>query len=443
MNARSAAITLTPLATMIALGAGLRVGASDRETAAIVFGAPLATGSHALAWQIAVSSDDRGIREPVVVPDLEVTASHAGTTARWRGATNADGIAEAHVELPGLTEGGEVHLEVRAARDALAVGPAAWGPAWSEAPRAAWARPARKDGPIALDVAPVGERLPVGFAGVVGVRATDRATGAPLGGVTIDVEPEPGLEVTASRVTTCANGWGAIGARPTFQVTGMSLHAQTGGREGAWFGGVPTAGGASHASVPMRIAPGEARAVPIDAASPRGALYAEIDDPRGRRVAQVLAAPRALLDAPPLAEGLYWIVTSNEARGAEALARGSVAQPFVVARASGDERDACTDLAVLAQGAAPRFPRWIALDGFAGRRERARARHARGTAIGLLALAIGGALEALLVLGSARRSGEDLPAAMVRRSPAGNVAIGVLAALLGFALLAALLVYWG
>jgi hypothetical protein len=70
-----------------------------------------------------------------------------------------------------------------------------------------------------------------------------------------------------------------------------------------------------------------------------------------------------------------------------------------------------------------------------------RERRRLGTAIGLSALALAALLEGLLVVGAARRAKSDLEPRFSRGSPAGSVAIGLLAALLGFALLAALLLY--
>ncbi len=438
MDARKTAIIVTPLVAMAALATGLRIGASGSMRAAVVYSAPPARGSNVLAWQVQTILDDRGAREAIAISDLVVTARHGKNAAEWRGASNGDGIAETRLDLPGVRPGDEVWLDVRSGEASLAKGRAEWGPAWNDIARSTWVRTSPKDGAIQLDVAPLGGKLAVGFPGSVWVRATDRATGKPLSGVALEVEPEPGLEVTTPHLVTCGAGWAEIVATPTFHVVGMSLHAKKDGADGLWYGGLPVAGGASHVAVPMRIAPAEGRSIDVIAAGTRGAIYAEVDDGSGRAFAQVLAAPRGTLDLPPLGEGIHWIVTSNEPRGAESLGGSAVAQPVLVGKITGD---ACETGALLAQSSATGFPRHLALDGLAGRREAIRTKDRLGVTIGLAALAVAAALETLLVLGSVRRMNADLPAAFTRRSPVGSVAIGLLAALLGFALLAALLLY--
>jgi hypothetical protein len=219
----------------------------------------------------------------------------------------------------------------------------------------------------------------------------------------------------------------------------VSLHARgEGGAEGLWYGGVPVAGAASHVAAPLRIPAGEARTLDVVAAGTHGSIYAEVDDEKGRVAARVLEAPRAALDLPPLADGVYWLVTSSEARGAETLTGGAVARPLLV---GAEPRAACDVGALLAQSSAAGFPRAVALDGFAGRREQNRVQHRMGAAIGLGALAIAAMLETLLLVASARRGTADLTPALTRRNTAGSAAIAILAALLAFAFLAALLLY--
>jgi hypothetical protein len=329
---------------------------------------------------------------------------------------------------------------VRAGEEVLGSGSASWGPSWHDVQRSSRARPTRREGDITLDVFPLGARLPVGFPGSIFVRATDRATHALLGGVAIDAEPEPGLDIPAPHVTTCAAGWAEIVATPTFHVVGTSLHASRAGREGLWFGPIPVAGGASHVAAPLRIAPNQARAITVTSATTRGLLYAEVDDASGRAAAQVLTGPQDNLLVPPLPEGLLWIVTSSEPNGAEALAGAALARPILVEDASPSRR-ACEIGALVAESDAAGFPRWIALDGFAARRDDAAMRRRRGLLIGLTGLGVAALLEVLLVLQSARRPAAELSPSLLRRSPAGSVAIGLLAVLLGFALLAAFLAY--
>ena len=117
---------------------------------------------------------------------------------------------------------------------------------------------------------------------------------------------------------------------------------------------------------------------------------------------------------------------------------------------SGD--DTCGVRAYLALHPAGGFHRWIALDGFVARKDANGVRRERGLAIALGSLAIASLLELVLLLQTARR-GRNLVkgaideleggAALMKRSSAGSVVIGVVLALLGFGLLAALLVAHG
>ncbi len=448
MDRARVAMFVVPLAAMTTLAAGLRVGASDALLGAIVYAAPLPlrANAKALVWQVATLADDHGVKEMRAIGDLQVVALRGAERAEWRGASNADGIAEARLTLPSLGDGDAVRLEIRGAGELLAEGRVEPARPWADVVRPTFARPTRREGAVMLDVAPVGSRLAVGFPGSLWVRATDRA-GRALPDVGIDVEPEPGLDVTVPRVVTCASGWAEIVATPMFHITGLSLRAHAhatdaadGAKaEGLWYGGIPVAGAASHVAAPTRIAPGNARTLDVFAAGTRGSIYAELDDDHGRVVAQVLQAPRAAFELPPLEPGVYWLVTSSEARGAESLTGGSLARPIVV---EGGERAACDVGATLALSSAAGFPRTVVFDGFAGRREHARERHRLGATIGLSALVVAAALEALLLLRAARM-GAELSPALRRRAPAGSVAIALLAGLLGFALLAALLLYRG
>jgi hypothetical protein len=436
-RARSIAIAVTPLVAMATLAAGLRVGAPDSTRAAIVLAAPAAHGSNVLAWQIHTLLEDRRVRESISVPGLVVTARSGSATVEWRGDSNADGIAEARLAFGTPEPPREVWVEVRDGRELLAAGSAAVPAAWTGIAHASPAHASRRDGTIAIDVMALGGRLAAGFPGSLWVRTTDRATGAPLGGVALDAEPEPGLDVTASHVVTCANGWAELVATPTFHVTGLSLHAKKEGKDGFWYGGAPVAAGASHVAAPMSLSPGAARGVEVTAGGARATIYAEVDDAEGRLFATTLTGPKTTLDVPPLAPGLYWIVTSNDPRDAETASSTALARPVLV---SAEKVDACALGAKLATSVATGFPRTAVVDGFSGRSQHAFERRRLGTAIGLSALVLAALLEGLLISSAARRAKADLPR-FSGKSPAGSLAIALLVALLGFALVAALLLY--
>jgi hypothetical protein len=278
----------------------------------------------------------------------------------------------------------------------------------------------------------------VGFPGSVWVRATD-AAGQPLESVTLAVEPEPGLEVTNARATTCASGWAEILVTPTFHTAGVSIHARAEGADGLWYGAVPVIGGGSFVALPSRLEPNTLRTVDVHGAKTRGPIYVELDDGHGRIRAEVLESPRGAFEIPPLAAGTYWLVTSSEPSGAEALAGGAGAVPFVVEPPG---RPSCDIGAALALATPAGFPRTIGLDGFAAQRGHARKRQRLGATIGVSALAIGAMLETLLLLRAAKQ-GAALSPRLTKRAPAMSLAMALLAALLGFALLAALVLYRG
>jgi hypothetical protein len=182
----------------------------------------------------------------------------------------------------------------------------------------------------------------------------------------------------------------------------------------------------------------------------------EIDDARGRVFATALALAADAgwahggFDAPPLDEGLYWLVTSGDPRGAETLEGATIARPFSVTTASADPCEIGPRLAVLQ---ARPHPRWVALDGFVNRRGRAHQRRMLGFSIAFSSLGIAAILELLLVIGGAEKAREDIARALTglgevdaiprvtRRTTAGGLLVGILVALLGFALLAALLLW--
>ncbi len=151
------------------------------------------------------------------------------------------------------------------------------------------------------------------------------------------------------------------------------------------------------------------------------------------------------MQAPGLAPGLYWAVASADPAGAALLGAGTIARPFFVAPSDdaalslGMDREACAPArdpretgdavsSCLALSSIAPVPRWIALDGFAMQRALDREARARGVAVAVGALAIASVLEGMLLVRAAANSRTR------------TVAVAVLVALLGFALLAAFIV---
>jgi hypothetical protein len=446
-------LVLTPAVAMTAVALGLRLGARGSVRAAIVYGAPPATGAHRLAWQVVVFDEDQGAREPVPALPLHVRARSGDAASEWEGETDRDGVAEA---LLGLPRADGVELEVGSGAAILAAGDARPSPG---APRAAtqsgWLRFARRAGAIALDAAALGQRVAPGVPAELWVRASDAATHAPLRDVAVALDADTSLAFAPTAPAagrTDSRGWVRIVAIPVGLAVTVTLRAKSpDARSGEWIGGLFMSPGAPGLDVAARTEPGAPIPIGVTMPTARSTAYLEIDDAAGRAWAATPALTAGAdgaagqVLAPGLAAGLYWAVAAADPAATEALGAGTLARPFFVA--SSDEaalrlgtggevcatpRDpretasavsACLALSTLAP-----VPRWVALDGFLGQRALDRLARERGLAVALGALAVAVVLEATLLM---RVSG---------RSRARTVAVAVLVGLLGFALLAAFIV---
>jgi hypothetical protein len=479
-----------PLIAVLTLMLGLRIGAGEAVRAAVVFGAPpghpAPNGKTRLAWQLLTFVDDRGVKETVPMRGLEVVARAKGDEARWVGESNGDGIAEIALEMDGLAYGDPLDLEVRAAGE---VAPLAQGRVeWGGGPRderaagtetAVAARPTVRTGAIGIDVIVEGGRLIAGFSTSLWVRVTP-PPGVAKAGISIEVDPEPGLIAAREKATTCGAGWAELPMTAQAHVTGAGFDAHAGADAGAgadadaggdgrpsgrWFGALPVAAAAFFSSAPRWLREGEPSTAVLVAPNPRDVVYAELDDTLGRVAAAALPVaaekgdptPRTRFDVPPLAPGLYWLVVSGEPRGAEHMAGAAVSKAFVVGDHAGpgvDVHDPCSLGPWLAQRPATGFPRWVALDGLPARSASNLFRHRLGLAIGLLALLAAGILETLLLVAASREArialqlaelDEDDPSArkITAATPGGGVVVAILIVILGLALLAVLLVAKG
>jgi hypothetical protein len=467
---RTALVVLTPIVSVATLMVGLRIGAGTAVKAASVFAAPLgrppALGAPTpLAWQILTYLEDRGVREAVAMAGLTVVARSKGKQARWTGASNADGIAEASLAIPDLEPGDPVEIEVWAAgeREPLASGKVdtqrtSWSPIPD--PERVAVRPSRREGPIGIDVVVEGERLVVGSVTSLWTRVT--TPGGDPSRVSLEITPEPGLAIGGVPKPAC-DGWAEVRATAQAHVVGLQIDAKEGERRGVWFGALPVAPGAFFVGAPRFVPEGKAETAVLVAPNPRGIVYAEVNDERGRVLAAALPLrtevgdplPRARFEMPPLAPGLHWIVVSGEPRGAERLSSATIAKPFLVGGAPGVRpEEACSIGPWLARRPASGFPRWLAVDGMATRGAQNRARHRAGLFIGLVSLLTAAVLEGLLLTAAAREAraamlladlDEPEPdrARITAKPPGGGLAVALLVAILGFALLAALMIAKG
>ncbi|MGD0525613.1 MAG: hypothetical protein ABSE49_10735 [Polyangiaceae bacterium] len=459
----------TPMVAMATVALGLRIGAGNAVRAAVVYGAPASAAGTGLAWQVVAFDEERGYREPAPRVDLEVLAREGDREAHWRGVTSDDGAAEMALPFAGTA----VHLEVRAGSTLLAAGEAAPAPPLGrDAPATSWARFARREGDVVLDVAIAGQRVPTDVPMRLWVRATDGATHAALAGVTLEAERDSAFVPASPHVTTDARGWALLVATPVGHAVSVVLHTTAAsGRTGVWAGGLAIAPGAAQLALDERVAPGKEAVIDVVVPTMRTTAYVEVDDAHGRAWATAVPVkggagenPRATIHVPPLAPGLYWAVESGDPVGASELGAGTIARPFFVAAsdeaalAFGTDRDVCSPAAdardtaravsqclALAEGTP--VPRWTALDGVTMQHARDAAKRARGLAVALWGILVAVALEVLLLLKASATSRARLRAA----EAAGGAAVGrlvgrgwsvglaVLVAMLGFALLAAFL----
>jgi hypothetical protein len=481
-RARTALVVATPLVAFATVALGLRVGAGNDVRAAMVYSGPQPERDAPLRLQVHSLYEARGIRETAVVRELFVATRSGDREHFWRGTTNVEGVAEAELFDPrrlgdyedALTitvrdgANGEVLANGLAIARSLNLKESLGAPGIVDASPA---RPTRREGVLALDVFVLGQRLVPGSPTLVFVHATDPRASADVTGLVVDAEAEQGAIVNTPHVTGCANGWAELSISAIGHLTALSFHVRANdGRTGEWYGPLVVATGPAVVSVPLRIA--EYRPISSQAVAPpsRRLSYVEIDNDRGRVFAQSLSftpnrdgTASAPIEIPSLVAGRYWMVTAHDARGAETLAPGSLARPFEVGVL--EKFDRCADGPGLARAAATGFPRALILDGFVGKRIHTAAVRARGMTIAIASLAAAALLEVMVLVGGTFGAKAQLARAMAEietldridaskkqgrvvfdgrkiATPAlfGTV-LGVLLALLGFALLAAIVVY--
>jgi hypothetical protein len=446
-------LVLTPAVAMTAVAVGLRIGARGGVRAAVVYGARPASHATVLAWQVVVFDEAQGAREPVPGALVTTLVRTVDGSAQSQATTNADGVAE--VSLADATRPDGLELEVRSGGVLLASGrpapPPPRGPAKDD--EAGWLRFARRDGPIQLDVAALGERVAPGVPAELWVHATDAATQAPVSSATVALEGDTASPGPTAAGRTDSRGWVRIVTTPVGLAVSLTIRARSQeGRTGEWVGGLYMSPGAPSVDVAPRVEPGSPFPLGLTMPTARSAAYVEIDDDAGRAWAATPAltvaadgSSMARLQVPALPSGRYWAVAAADPAGAASLAAGTITRPFFVAPsdeaalALGTNRAACAPprdpretasalSSCLALSPITPVPRWLALDGFVGQRALDREARTRGLAVALGAIAVAILLEGTLLWRAAARS------------RAGTVAVAILVGLLGFALLAAFIV---
>lgn len=472
-----------PIIAIFTLMIGLRIGAGESVRAAVVFGAPPGApgpdGKTRLAWQLLTVLDDRGVKETVPMKNLTVRATSKGKVSEWTGASNMDGIAEASFVFEDFKEGDDVALEVTLPDDKepLAKGRAQWSPRPPGDPKpdvdngneGRWVRPTAQRGDIRMQVIVEGERLVPGSEASVWIHTTTSTF--PNARLRIRTPPEPGMIVSGledNEAKPCPGGWAEATMIAQGHVIGAKVTAAPDkdpdpSHVSEWFGAMPVAAGAFHIDIGRVVPANEPSTAVLVAPNPRNVAYAELQDRHGRIAAAALEPkvepgdplPHARFQLPPLAPGLYWIVASGEPRGGEHMTGATIARAFLVGSgppgAKVDPRDSCSTGPYLARQYTSGIQRWVALDGLPERSSKNRFRHVLGMAIAMISLLAAAILEVLLLVAASREAritlqlaeleDEDRPTeAVTAKPPGGGLVVALLVAVLGFALLAVLLI---
>lgn len=436
------ALTVVPVVSVAVVAVGLRLGAGESVRGAIVWAAPRSPRATAWHWQVRTFGEYWGARETISV-GFRAIADAGGKRVEARGHTNDDGVAE--IEL--ATDARPERLELRADDDddVLASGPVRWEDVAWDAGGEAWVKPTTRKGPIDLSIAAPGARLVAGFPGAIVVRVE----GAPAADVELTAEGDGALDVDTKPVKVCPSGRAALVVTPQLHVAALTLRAKAkDGRTGEWYGPVPVAhGGMQLGSLDVVDAttvtsPGNAKIA-----------YWEVNDDAGRLRAGIMdlapdatePRPHGRLPLDGLADGDYWVAVSPDPTGAEKLEDAAIARRVHVAKAAEDPCAALDRVARASRG----FPRWVAIDGMVGKHVLLARRRGRGRSVALLGLIAGGLAELLLVMRAARAAKRSL-AQLERGAPhvqdkfgALEIALALALALLGFALLAALVAWLG
>ena len=473
MNKERVVLLGTPFVALTAVGAGLRIGAPDVTRWAVVYGASVSRAGTGAAVQVVASQEDSRVLSPLSMTRLSMIATTGdGRTVEWNGETNVDGVGEALLPLPTLRG---THIEVRAGGALLAGGEAmvqaAGHPGRPSYP--AWMPFARREGEIRIEVALVGQSASPGFASTICVRSTHRATGAASVDTLIEAEQDPSWNAAVPIGRTDSEGWAELTLTTVGLAVSLALHAHArDGRSGAWVGGLYASPGGARLDTRLRWTPDEEPRIDVVTPGPRATEYIEIDDAYGRAWAAAVTPagppttwPAASVRVPRLAPGLYWAVAASDPTTPSKLGPRATVRPFFVAWSDdsalafgtdpagcASRRDARETQAALwpclALSPATPVARYTVLDGFPAIVRATRERRSRGLTIAMGSIALATLIEMALMLraAAATRARFAVDATDVAGAPEHTVVrwcsigIAVLLGLLGFVLLAALIV---
>jgi hypothetical protein len=440
------------------VGLALRAGASTRIRAATIEAAPPGRGRTGLTLRLTTWADEGGVSEVVALPNLHLVARTNAADAEWSGASNADGKADAWLDLPTVRAGDDVRVNLESDGASLAEGSLKVPSPDPAALRNDDSLPSqRSSGPLTVEVFVYGSKLVPGGETPVAVRVRDAATGIGVEHASVGVDPEPGLKVVRGFPATSAGGWSVGDVALGFVSTAWTLSIRAGDRTATWFGALPVSPGAAivPGGLAPRLAAGTSATLPLEVPPATARLYVDVVDASGWDDGAVLELARASagrtgVTLPPLRPGLYWLVTSPDAEGLVSLAGATVARPFYVGPSV---QSAEEDLIDLVRARPPAITRGLVLDGFKVPREKAERVRRRTVALAGGSVLIGSLLEALLLWSAARRARatmremdaaagelglEPLEGPGLRRTALFRLLILAFVTLLGFALVAML-----
>lgn len=465
---RTVIMVTAPLASLMTLAFGLHIGAEAGVHAVAVSATPRSPSVSRGYLRLTAYYDETGVKETVELTELTVTARVRDKDQVTTTRTSADGIVDVPVELP-ADIGDDEEILVRATRkeepyplvegrikaSVLAPEKGAEPPAYRAL------RPTKQVGDIVVDLSIPDGRLAAEANTRAFVRM--RVNGGPPANPKVELAPEGGMDGTVVRVCP-KEGLAELALVATFPITGIGIVVTDGDgpdkKKGEWFGAVPVAMGAPRVLLPYSEPAGAPFHLDVRASNARAGVYVMIDDAKGRAFADykplrvtTSGAESATVDVPPLPEGLYFLTASGDPKAVDALDSSALARPFLVRKTPPDP---CSLLNALTPTAGP-IKRTQVLDGLYVRRQGDRQKKRRGLFLGLLSLTVAALLEIVLLLSAAHDARADLAARMSEVLDEGEaasidadtkrsrgvprMAIAILIALLGFALIGAFVVW--
>ncbi|MFO0665633.1 MAG: hypothetical protein U0174_16880 [Polyangiaceae bacterium] len=414
---------------------GVRVGAHDALLGVILHVPHVSATATVVPIEVNVFEDDRTVRESKPNAHVSASASLCGKEHVLEADTGVHGDGVLAIPLEPGCHDRTLLLRIRVRNPAEPNAESAHVfqetirlPETPGAPPTPMAPIGREtaDGP--LTVTALTPALPAQEASSLWVRSRKGAI------ANLVVEPEGGLDIGKVSASGCDESVWEVRATPLFHVTGMKVTAtfkDASQGTASWFGAIPVAKGTAAITLPSSIKSATGLRVPFRFPGPRDSAYVAIDGPDGRHW-ETRQAPSEPATLPTLNPGLYWLHIASEPLQAAERPQVST-KPFMVSTMT--ECEAAIDLMNRAGSMDVAKTDGI----YEGLPRDAAAKHRLGLFIAMFGLALGLAIE-ILVLTSVRSSKlVDIEGASLLQSQKRSVIAGILFSALVFSLLATLL----